>query len=206
MMLSTVVSYTGKTILNLIYYDCISNFMLCLDCCSSTFQGWSVRRGIKLSSEFLEDEQPCLSQFRNGYCENGGRCYMRLTELYCACTPQWTGVRCMEKALEGSYIVKVPVTQPSVSKKIPTRTKRPPKNTEHITTNCTGKFAIDYCLHGGTCQKLKLNNAVEYMCLCSPPYFGERCQQKGLDGTYNTRIRRSVTNDSKKTNFLRKYR
>lgn len=57
-------------------------------------------------------------------------------------------------------------------------------------SNCTGGFELGYCLNGGVCMNFNIDeNIVLLTCICPDPYFGERCEEKALYGSYVRRTR-----------------
>lgn len=57
-------------------------------------------------------------------------------------------------------------------------------------SNCTGGFERVYCLNGGVCLNFKIDESIILLtCICQEPYFGERCEEKALYGTYTRRTR-----------------
>lgn len=64
------------------------------------------------------------------------------------------------------------------------------KPTPFNPSNCTGGFEREYCLNSGVCFNFLIDNLITLlMCECSHGYFGERCEEKFLEGTYSHRSR-----------------
>lgn len=45
-------------------------------------------------------------------------------------------------------------------------------------TECTGDMAADYCLNGGICMVLTINDSLDPYCECADGFMGARCENE----------------------------
>lgn len=157
---------------------------------------------------------PCPQKLHESFCLNGGTCFMAIQEPYCHCSNGFIGYRCEEKSLDGHYNVIASKESSSTSTTPPTTTTTATKTENpEVTFNrnsnlrkmrvlkCSDPYDLDYCLNGGKC--ILFQQGFNHACICKHPFFGERCEEKGLDGNYSkvlnrTRRRAILMHDSKK--------
>ncbi|RWR99181.1 Protein spitz-like protein [Dinothrombium tinctorium] len=53
------------------------------------------------------------------------------------------------------------------------------------TADCPDEYANSYCLNGGTCFTVTINNNTIFGCYCSDGYVGKRCERKSVPNVSN---------------------
>lgn len=77
-----------------------------------------------------------------------------------------------------------PTTQVITTTTSTSTTIRP--NITFTTYACNDRYRQFYCLNGATCFTVLISGSVLYNCECTTGYWGQRCEYKNLEGTYNT--------------------
>ncbi|VDP06669.1 unnamed protein product [Soboliphyme baturini] len=73
-------------------------------------------------------------------------------------------------------------TRPSPKPRNPRPTWSPTIN--QIRHNCSGDFLLLYCMNGGTCVKMVIDDSISYSCDCKMGYFGARCEYLDTSDRY----------------------
>lgn len=191
--------FTNKIIFTLLWLSIVVNFT---NSCSS-FNSWKSNEKkrantnnnkIALTTPVSIENLTCSEALNRDYCQNGGRCVMRL-EPECICAEGWSGKRCMQKEPDEKYDVKVNRTSETISSTLkPNQPSDRPEFHSNLTSihtkKCDAPYDELFCLNKGRCYQLLLG---EYWCQCEHPYIGRRCEEKALEGSYNTRKIRDLS-------------
>uniref|UniRef100_A0A336ME79 CSON010720 protein n=1 Tax=Culicoides sonorensis TaxID=179676 RepID=A0A336ME79_CULSO len=87
-----------------------------------------------------------------------------------------------------------PVTSTTSTSTSTTQETRRPSSGGTTTTindsNCTSDYRKHYCLNNGICFNYTIQqNFTLLSCLCADGFYGERCEDKYLEGSYSTKMR-----------------
>lgn len=127
----------------------------------------------------FDDDDEDTARCHDSICLNGGRCVemIELNEIRCECAGFFYGQFCEEKQPEGTYKVN--------------RTKH--MEYDHISA-CDEPYKSDFCLNEGVCFHHQYLDASFYSCECSSHFYGQRCEEKALSGSYGggMKVMRSI--------------
>ena len=180
-LLSTVVHVTGEK------FRCNqglnTKFKPNSDSCSSTFgrqkpkqiatdEVTELPKTVIMTKELtstIKTEAP-QSRCNDSVCLNGGTCFelKGFQEFRCECPSHFTGHRCEQKSLEGTYQID--------------KTKKQDRY-DHI-SECEEPYKSDFCLNEGVCYFHRYHEASFYSCDCAKHFTGHRCEEKALEGSY----------------------
>lgn len=131
------------------------------DSCSSSFVGWKPKRSLETPAVFFETSIALEKSILNSPAEE----------------------ETSSTVINHTYMTTESQIDTSEDAADETRFKKDEYDNVEL---CEGQYETDYCLNGGTCiLHQHRGEAIAYDCVCPFHFFGKRCDEKMLEGSYN---------------------